>query len=141
MKEWIKRSYHNIRTFNKKRRGVLTGEEIDLAEIFVQRAIQKDFLNDNCKRIKTLNSVIDEFGILRLNTRISERLDTMNFRLLIVLPGKHPVVRELILDLHQKSRHIRTQGLLNLIRKKYSTLSGGRLTRSILNQCGVCKSL
>lgn len=139
MMAWIFRFCNNARQPQQKSHGELTVEEINRAENFVLKTIQRESFEVNCERISSLNPFYDEFELIRLKSRVAERPDSMNFRFPVVLPGDHPVVRKLIMDLHRSSCHVGTQGLLSLLREKYWILGGRRVIRTVVNQCGVCK--
>ncbi|XP_072400943.1 uncharacterized protein [Diabrotica undecimpunctata] len=70
---WIFRFLHNSR--NKDRlRGHLCSEEIDRAEIFVLRIVQKEsFCDKNDKRLCGMNVYKDENDLIRLKSRIRGR--------------------------------------------------------------------
>ncbi|XP_072401058.1 uncharacterized protein [Diabrotica undecimpunctata] len=136
---WELRFCYNARNSHEKRTGELVAEEIDKAEIFVLKLVQNEAFGSDTKRISSLNTFVDEFGLIRLKTRVTDRLDTEDFRLPTLLPGEHFLVPKLILSLRKSSCHVGTQGLLSLLSEKYWTLGGRRIGRSILKECGVCK--
>ncbi|XP_072401723.1 uncharacterized protein [Diabrotica undecimpunctata] len=136
---WALRFCYNSRNSHEKRTGELVADEIDKTEIFVLKLVQNEAFGLDTKQISSLNTFVDKFGLIRLKTRVTERLDTEDFRLPILLPGEHFIVHKLILSLHKSSCHIGTQGLLSLLREKYWTFGGRRIVRSILKECGVCK--
>lgn len=140
MTAWIFRFIYNARHPMQRRQGQLTAEEIDMAEVFVFKTIQQEtFPDENDKRICTLNPFRDQFGVIRLKSRVSNRKDDEHFRFPVVLPAKHPVVNSLILEVHEKSCHVGTQGLLSILREKYWILGGRRTLRSVISRCIVCK--
>ncbi|XP_072401108.1 uncharacterized protein [Diabrotica undecimpunctata] len=136
---YVLRFCYNARNSHEKRTGELVAKEVDKAEIFVLKLVQNETFGSDTKRISSLNTFVNEFGPIRLKTHVTERLDTEDFRLPILLPRKHFIVRKLILSLHKSSCHVSTQGLLSLLREKYWTLGGRRIVRTILKECGVCK--
>ncbi|KAJ8977402.1 hypothetical protein NQ317_003183 [Molorchus minor] len=120
--------------------GPLTGDEFDAAEVFVFKVIQQEtFPDTRDKTLCSLHPVRDELGLLRLKSRVSNRQDIDTFRFPVILSAKHPVVRRLIFDLHEKSYHVGTQGLLSLLREKFWIVGGRRAVRSVISKCVVCK--
>lgn len=137
---WIFRFIHNAKKPIESHRGPLSSEEINLAEMFIFKLIQREvFHNENDKRLSTLSAFQDDHGVIRLKSRVSNREDCDNFRFPIVLPGNHTVVKSLIFEYHQKSCHVGTQGLLSILREKYWILGGRRAIRSVTVKCVVCK--
>ncbi|CAH1111490.1 unnamed protein product, partial [Psylliodes chrysocephalus] len=90
MMAWILRFCHNVKNPRQRFSGELTAEEINQTEVVVLKEVQKESFEDNSKRISSLKPFTDESGLIRLKSRISERPDTMAFRLPIILPGEHP---------------------------------------------------
>ncbi|XP_072389391.1 uncharacterized protein [Diabrotica undecimpunctata] len=136
---WIFRFLHNSR--NKDRlRGHLCSEEIDRAEIFVLRTVQKEsFCDKNDKRLRGMDVYKDDDDLIRLKSRISNRSDFKSFLFPIVLPAKHFLVNQLIFREHLKSCHSGTQGLMSRLRQNYWILEGRRTIKSAISNCVVCK--
>ncbi|XP_072389317.1 uncharacterized protein [Diabrotica undecimpunctata] len=136
---WIFRFLHNSR--NKDRlRGHLCSEEIDRAEIFVLRIVQKEsFCDKNDKLLCGMDVYKDDDDLIRLKSRISNRSDCKSFLFPIVLPAKHFLVNQLIFREHLKSCHSRTQGLMSRLRQNYWILGGRRTIKSAISNCVVCK--
>ncbi|KAJ8913971.1 hypothetical protein NQ315_008963 [Exocentrus adspersus] len=114
---WIFHFTHNARNPNEKRAGVLTAEEINMAE---------SFSGENANKIRHLGVYYGEDGLLRLKTKISNREDTESFRFPIILPAHHHVVEALILKEHNESCHTVVQEVLSRLREKYWILRGRR---------------
>ncbi|KAJ8966814.1 hypothetical protein NQ317_015806 [Molorchus minor] len=131
MASWIFRFIHNTRYPKDKRKGDLTVEEIEQGEIFVFSSIQKEMFSSlEDKRINCLNPYRDTSGLMRLKSRVSNRIDTDSYRFpIIVLPDKHPAIRSLIMDTHRRLCHIGTQGLLAQMREKYWILGGSSVRK------------
>ncbi|KAJ8968554.1 hypothetical protein NQ317_001752 [Molorchus minor] len=133
---------HNTRYPKDKRKGDLTVDEIEQGEIFVFSSIQKEMFSSlEDKRINCLNPYRDTSGLMRLKSRVSNRIDTDSYRFPIVLPDKHPAIRSLIMDTHRRLCHIGTQGLLAQMREKYWILGGRRAIRSVVQKCVICRKL
>jgi hypothetical protein len=78
---------------------ILQYQEILLAERYIVRYVQKEsFAGLQDERIVCLDPFLDEEGIIRLRTRIIERVDVGDFAMPAVLPFRHPVVERLVLS-------------------------------------------
>lgn len=120
MMAWICRFVNNALRHTCKSMGQLTAEEIDEAEKRVFHIVQQESLSDeNDEKIKNLNQFLDEDGIIRLKTQISNGNDNTNFRFSIVLPPKHREVENMILTTHKSASHVGVQGMLCMLREKY----------------------
>ncbi|GFS57712.1 integrase catalytic domain-containing protein [Nephila pilipes] len=102
---WIYRFYEKTKTFNKKT-GELSKKELKKAELKILKKVQKDsFQGEKVQRLKPLPTFIDTDGILRIKTKLLMREDDENFKIPIVLPSDHYVVKSLILSKHQDLGH------------------------------------
>ena len=118
----------------------MTAEECHVAEIKVLRMIQNEtFFHEGEKRLKTLHSFKDEYGVIRLKTKIVLRKDSEEFRKPIILPSEHEVVKRLIYSIHVKNCHAGVQILLNLLRERYWILNGRKTVRKVVEKCIRCK--
>jgi len=108
--------------------------EIILAEKRIIRHVQKEaFAGLQNERITTLDPFLDEEGIIRLKTRITERADVGDFGIPAVLPSLHPIVERLVLSTHVKLCLVEVQGLLRLLREKFWILKGLKSIRGVLS--------
>ncbi|KAF2889737.1 hypothetical protein ILUMI_16436, partial [Ignelater luminosus] len=109
MVAWIFRFVNNLR--KKKISGVLTSQQIDEAEIFVLKIVQNQcFGHENDEPLSTLRPFIDKDGLIRLKTRLHERL-----------------------------HHVGTKGLLSKLRERYWPLGGRRTVYAAIVKCVICK--
>lgn len=114
---WILRFLHNCRRPSSKQTGELSAEEYNVAETSVLKLVQHEcFSGVEDRRISSLKPFFDNKGLLRLESRVSSRLqDTESYRFPIVMPSKHILTRSLIMDIHLRSCHVGTQGLLSIL--------------------------
>ncbi|KAJ8982623.1 hypothetical protein NQ317_002674 [Molorchus minor] len=117
----------------------LTVDELRAAEVFALITVQKESFKKEDPRLVNLKPFLDDFGLIRLRSQVSQRPDTTDFRFPIVLPGEHTLVRVLAMSVHKESCHVGTQGLLNILRERYWILGGRRVLRTVLSKCGICK--
>ncbi|KAL1448295.1 hypothetical protein WDU94_003587 [Cyamophila willieti] len=115
----------------------LTAEEYKAAEMKVLWLCQREGPLDMDK-LNHLSPFTEE-GLIRLKTKISNREDDKDFCHPIVLPGVHPVIQRLVMDVHLESSHAGTQMLLSILRQRYWITGGRRIIRTVLNTCVTCK--
>lgn len=138
------RFIHNL-TFKRKglekKSGNFTTEELQEAEKFIFKEVQKDsFAGPEDNQIKGLNPKYDDYGLIRLESRVSNRpKETEDFKYPIVLPSKHPIVDALIKKVHEQNCHVGPQGLLAKLREHYWILAGRKTVRSVTKKCATCR--
>ncbi|XP_043469952.1 uncharacterized protein LOC122503458 [Leptopilina heterotoma] len=138
---WTRRFTSNASKQRDKRKyGELSKQEFCEAEVKVLRVVQKEtFESESDAKIKCLNPCVDESGLIRLQTLISNRKDTENFRYPVVLDPSHDIVRKLIEFHHVQLQHVGVQGTLTNLRERFWVLTGRRAIRSVINKCVICK--
>ncbi|KAF8785753.1 hypothetical protein HNY73_011259 [Argiope bruennichi] len=124
---WVLRFINNAKNSYEKRNldKNLSLNEIKKAEIRLIQSIQNLNIPD-LKSISNLCVLKDEEGIIRVKTRITERIDTPNFLSPILLPGDCIFTKRFIEHFHSENYHARTQLLLCLVREEYWILGGRR---------------
>lgn len=138
---WMMRFKHNTLKKDDQKCGELTAEEYSAAEKKVLMLVQKETFSDTSHpKLTTLMPFVDESGLIRLKTKVLNLPDADDFSQPIVLPNAdHPVVRRLIVDVHNSNCHAGTQILMSILRKQYWILGGRRTIRAVLSSCVVCK--
>ncbi|GBM40950.1 hypothetical protein AVEN_161590-1 [Araneus ventricosus] len=135
---WVLRFINNVRSrTNEKKRGQLTVEETESAEIQLFRSVQAQSFPDE-KSIPNMCVFRDEKNIIRVKTRITERIDTPHFLSAIILPNDCIFTQRLLEHLHIENYHAGTQLLLSIIREKYWIFGGRRTVRKIWNAYVKC---
>lgn len=136
---WIFRFIYNCKHPERKQNSELTAEEHDKAEKFLLKLVQQASFSTDDSRIRGLAPFLDEDGVIRLKSRVANRKDADTYRFPVVLPAKHSTVKRLILNVHVKSCHVGTQGLLSILRERFWILGGRRTIRSATFECVVCR--
>ncbi|GFU12835.1 integrase catalytic domain-containing protein [Trichonephila clavipes] len=113
------------------------GDELEGAEIQLNRSVQAQSFTDE-KLISNL-SVFRDDNIIRVKTRITERIDAPNFLSPILLPNNCVVTQRLLEHFNLKNHHAGTQLLLSIIREKHWIIGGRRTVRKIWNACVKCQ--
>ncbi|UYV84801.1 hypothetical protein LAZ67_X003569 [Cordylochernes scorpioides] len=81
----------------------------------------------------------DDFGLIRIKSKLIERDDEYSFRYPILLPTKHHVVTCLIREFHLRHCHAGVQILSAKLRENYWILNSRRSIRSVVSQCAKCR--
>ncbi|CAL1286305.1 unnamed protein product [Larinioides sclopetarius] len=136
---WVLRFINNARNgINGRKTGQLTVDEIESAEMQLIRSVQaQSFLDE--QSLSKFCVFRDEKDIIRVKTRITERIDTPNFIAPILLPSNCIFTQRLIEHFHIMNHHAGTQLLLSIILEKYWILGGRRTVRKIWNACAKCR--
>ncbi|KAJ8974193.1 hypothetical protein NQ317_007577 [Molorchus minor] len=137
---WIVRFMNNCRNPNQTRRGLLLSVgEIEDATCMVFKLVQIEVYQKEDKSITSLKPFLDKKGLLRVQTRITERKDSDEFIYPILLPGDHPVVKRLIFEKHVQFCHTGIQNLLSILREEYWIVKGRKSVRNVISRCVVCR--
>ncbi|XP_011858694.1 PREDICTED: uncharacterized protein LOC105556221 [Vollenhovia emeryi] len=89
-------------------------------------------------KLRTLNAVMDEEGIIRMKSKIVQRDDGYPFRYPIVLLGENHVTRLLIEQSHVSLKHSNVSTMLSHLREEYWIIHGRRVARSVVRKCVIC---
>lgn len=135
---WVLRFVNNAKKGGIRKVGELSVEEIDYAEKVLWR-IEQALCFPDPRAVPVINTFRDDDGIIRVKTRITERIDQPYFISPILLPDKRVLTRRLIEHLHITSCHAGTQILLSILREKFWIVRGRRTVRGVLRQCVRCQ--
>ncbi|GFX67812.1 uncharacterized protein TNCV_1565131 [Trichonephila clavipes] len=113
-----------------RKKGQLSLDELESAEIQLIRSVQAQSFTDE-KLISNLGIFRDD-NIIRVKTRITERIDAPNFLSPILLPNNCIFTQRLVEPFHLKNHHAGKQLLLRVI-------GGRRTVRKIWNACVKCR--
>lgn len=138
---WMYRFIDNSRTANRKFTGELSVSEIEAAEKKLWKIVQREAFKEEESRLqlKTLQTFLDNDGLVRLETKITRRNDDNNFLCPIVLPSKHEVVDRLIHERHLQFLHAGVQVVLIDIRQRFWIMRGRKTVRQVISKCVRCK--
>ncbi|GFU12909.1 uncharacterized protein NPIL_661721 [Nephila pilipes] len=122
--------------------GELSKEELKKAELKILKKVQEDlFQGEKVQRLKSLPTFIDADLILRIKTKLLMPEDDENFKIPIVLPLDHHVVKSLILSNHQDLGHPGGQSLMVALRENYWIIKSRRTVKKITKTCIFVKDL
>jgi hypothetical protein len=125
---WIRRFATNSLNPNDKEKGELTVLEIEQAERRLLKMVQHEVFKgeeDARVRLRTLDTLVDEEGLVRVKTKITCRRDEENF--------------QLIRERHLQASHAGTQFILNDLQQQFWILWGRKTVRGVLSNCVRCR--
>ncbi|OXA55097.1 hypothetical protein Fcan01_10291 [Folsomia candida] len=118
----------------------LSQKEVDRAERkWFLRTQQDAFSKEKSAVIAGLKTEKDEDGVIRVKTKLLFRQDTEYFRRPVLLPNSHPLVEQLIAEVHRSNGHGGAQFLMGRLREKCWIIQGRRAVRSFISKCVVCR--
>jgi hypothetical protein len=152
---WIRRFLNNclcrIRKKVPESSEFLTSDEIVASEYSIIKCLQRMNFADDLKnltlnrnvckssQLKFLNPFIEEeTGLIRVGGRIKHSKLPYHVRNPIVLSAKHPLVKLIVRNLHQKNGHAAQQTLLAISRQKFWIVGAKNLIRKICHECVLC---
>ncbi|XP_076389575.1 uncharacterized protein LOC143264787 [Megachile rotundata] len=137
--------------WQKKPRGEIDCDAVLSAEQYWFREIQTEYfaqeldaigkgkeINRSSKIIQ-LQPFLDERGILRANGRVTKIAGYEFNNNPIILEGKHPATRALVMEYHRRFFHASRDSVVNELRQKYYIIGLRNLLRSLISKCLVCK--
>ncbi|XP_021965751.1 uncharacterized protein LOC110860944 [Folsomia candida] len=127
------------RTSKDQAKSDLTQEEVYAAENKLLKIVQEEGFGNEKQLISGIRVKADEDGVLRVQTKLIQREDTVSFRMPVLLPPKHPLVELLITEEHLKHHHAGVQFLLSKLREKYWIVQGRRVIKQVIGSCQRCK--
>lgn len=136
---WMRRFVYNCQQ-QIKGRGKLTKDEVIAAEQSLILWIQQESFSDRKKdSFHGLEVYKGDSGLLYVKTRVVRRADLVDSATPLLLPGKHPLVRQLIEDTHRAYCHAGVGFLLTALRRKYWILQSRKSIRSVVSKCVRCR--
>ncbi len=115
--------------------GDITAEEVDASEKYMLRYIQQS----SAEVEKKWPTKEDEFGLIKIKTRLVLGGDSEGFKYPVVLSGKHPFVKQLIMWEHELHSHAGVQFLQSSLRERYWITKSRRSIRNVVTQCAACR--
>ncbi|UYV67831.1 hypothetical protein LAZ67_5002175 [Cordylochernes scorpioides] len=113
--------------------------ELEDAEKGIWKTVQQQVFSSRGDSINGLMIIRDDFGLIRIKSKLIERDDEYSFRYPILLPTKHHVVTCLIREFHLRHCHAGVQILSAKLGENYWILNSRRSIRSVVSQCAKCR--
>lgn len=119
----------------------LTSADVEQAENYWIKIVQREFAEAWKKRFKRLGPSINENGIITVGERISKWLkDDWNQNKFILLSRSHPFTRLFIQHLHNND-HGGVDLTLAKLQRKFLVPGARKIIKSIKEKCVTCKKL
>ncbi|UYV79054.1 hypothetical protein LAZ67_17000935 [Cordylochernes scorpioides] len=135
---WVLRFLDNARRIPAER-GSLKVIELERAERKLLRLIQHEtFPGKQAPRngLKTIKSVE---GLWCVETKLLHGQDPEVSKRPILLPRDHPLVEQMVREIHQQNGHGGAQFILSRLREKFLIIGGRRLIKQIIGKCVICR--
>lgn len=147
---WVFRFINNIKS-NNKNFDELSAQEIEDAENFWIKTVQKEVFSDELSCLKQgkaisksssileLNPFLDDNGIIHVGGRLQQSKLKFLQKHPILMPSKHHFVKLIVWDSHDKVFHGGISETLTEIREKYWIIRGRQVVKNTINKCLICK--
>ncbi|UYV80892.1 hypothetical protein LAZ67_19002111 [Cordylochernes scorpioides] len=135
---WVLRFLDNARRIPAEK-GSLKVIELERAERKLLRLIQHEtFPGEQAPRngFKTIKSVE---GLWCVETKLLHGQEPEVFKRPILLPRDHPLVEQMVREIHQQNGHGGAQFILSRLREKFWIIGGRRLIKQIIGKCVICR--
>ncbi|UYV80734.1 hypothetical protein LAZ67_19001563, partial [Cordylochernes scorpioides] len=136
--EWLKGFLDNARRIPTER-GNLKVIELERAERKLLKLVQQETFpgkqapKNGLKTIKTVE------GLWCVETKLLHGQDSEVFKRPILLPRNHPLVEQMVREIHQQNGHGGAQFILSQLREKFWIIGGRRLIEQIIGKCVICR--
>ena len=156
---WVLRFVHNVKSALSNKDVNIEKElrvnEIESAERMIIRAIQRTEFKDEVQflpskssngskvpiKVNQFNLFIDEHGILRCKSRLSNLDIPEAGKYPILLPARNAFSRLVVVEAHGRVFHNGIRETLNCLRQKYWVLRGREPVKAHIRNCVVCRKL
>lgn len=120
---------------------LVSAEKFINAELVMFRCIQKEYLISESGKLSLKNVEVftDEFGLIRMKTRLMDGEDTDEFVAPMILPSNNLIVKRLIQHEHIKNGHAGTLTLMMILRERFWIPQFRRRVNSVVRACVTCK--
>ncbi|UYV61058.1 hypothetical protein LAZ67_1003267 [Cordylochernes scorpioides] len=135
---WVLRFLDNARRIPAEK-GSLKVIELERAERKLLRLIQHEtFPGEQAPRngLKTIKYVE---GLWCVETKLLHGQDPEVLKRPILLPRDHPLVEQMVREIHQQNGHGGAQFILSRLREKFWIIGGRRLIKQIIGKCVICR--
>ncbi|XP_047987203.1 uncharacterized protein LOC125227055 [Leguminivora glycinivorella] len=102
------------------------------------RALSQNRLIDRKSRLYDLAPELGDDGVLRMKTRLGSAPVLYTALQPIILDGREPFTRLLILRAHRRSAHIHNEAVINELRHEYWILHLRPTVKSVARNCALC---
>ena len=131
----------------------LVAEDLQYTELSWVRYIQAtsfvrelEYLRSSGKQpiltyVQQFGLFLDDNDVMKCKGRINNSTVSLEEKNPIILPTKHPLIKLLVMHVHQQAKHGGVNITLTALRERYWILKGRQIIKGILHSCVVCKKL
>ncbi|UYV67111.1 hypothetical protein LAZ67_4003911 [Cordylochernes scorpioides] len=135
---WVLRFLDNRRRIPIER-GNLKVIELERAERKLLKLVQQDSFPGKQAPKNGLKTIKSVKGLWCVETKLLHGQDPEVFKRPILLPRNHPLVEQMVREIHQQNRHGGAQFILSQLREKFWIIGGRRLIKQIIGKCVICR--
>ena len=112
-------------------------DELKIVEEYLIKSNQKNLVS----KCSYLNLTIDEKGLIRYTSRLSLAPLPYETRSSILLDLSHPLTKLIILNIHERNKHMGYKHTLTEFRQRFWIVQGKTLVRNLLRKCIIFKKI
>lgn len=147
-----------MKRWRSGKRGIISIEETEQAEVTVLKIVQNHFYADELQKLRTgkrltreleiLAPIIGRDGLMRLGSRISKANIPYDHKFPIILPSvwvrtgqnkeKVTIIENLIRRTHEENSHLGFSSCVAQLRQKYWIFSCIKNSRNLIRNCVIC---
>ncbi|UYV74106.1 hypothetical protein LAZ67_11002128 [Cordylochernes scorpioides] len=135
---WVLRFFDNARRIPTER-GNLKVIELERAERKLLKLVQQETFPGKQAPKNGLKTIKSVEGLWCVETKLLHGQDSEVFKRPILLPRNHPLVEQMVREIHQQNGHGGAQFILSQLREKFWIIGGRRLIKQIIGKCVICR--
>jgi hypothetical protein len=127
----------------------LTDEEVETAELFIVRRMQREAYPVEYERLRNkkrisnvellqLNVFMDDNGLIRINSRVNEPKDSYSRKFAPLVPRKSQLAVTLLFDYHYKHNHVGLEAQVADLRSRFWMPQARSALKRIQSMCNYC---
>ncbi|UYV75623.1 hypothetical protein LAZ67_13000781 [Cordylochernes scorpioides] len=135
---WVLRFLDNARRIPTER-GNLKVIELERAERKLLKLVQQETFPRKQAPKNVLKTIKSVEGLWCVEMKLLHGQDQEAFKRPILLPHNHPLVEQMVREIHQQNGHGGAQFILSQLREKFWIIGGRRLIKQIIGKCVICR--
>ncbi|UYV63025.1 hypothetical protein LAZ67_2002879 [Cordylochernes scorpioides] len=135
---WVLRFLDNARRIPTER-GNLKVIELERAERKLLKLVQQETFPGKQAPKNGLKTIKSVEGLWCVETKLLHGQDSEVFKRPILLLRNHPLVEQMVREIHQQNGHGGAQFILSQLREKFWIIGGRRLIKQIIGKCVICR--
>ncbi|UYV62944.1 hypothetical protein LAZ67_2002570, partial [Cordylochernes scorpioides] len=135
---WVLRFLDNARRIPTEKEN-LKVIELERAERKLLKLVQQETFPGKQAPKNGLKTIKSVEGLWYVETKLLHGQDSEVFKRRILLPRNHPLVEQMVREIHQQNGHGGAQFILSQLREKFWIIGGRRLIKQIIGKCVICR--